>query len=157
MLKELKKDNNRIFYTDGEIIFYVWNRDNNLNLEKVQQKYNQAQLPDYIPKTMEELKQEPFKIFHLTIFTDWVEIKPENMSLWEYEIFINKNNNVSQALKSAFINKIYNDYYISCESFDEYSMLTHKNLNIIENYLVKHKQKLLSILNTDFLGFEVYN
>lgn len=156
MIKKLKQDGNRIYFTDGEIIFKVYNWYGDVTIEKVKQGLKEARFPDYIPTGLEEYKQNSLVIFDLTIQSTWSELKPLNISLWEYEIFIKGSSKPDPALKSAFISKSDDYNYIACESYDNESMLTDKNLLIIERYMAKHKQELEKILNTDLIGFEVY-
>jgi len=80
------------------------------------------------------------------------ELKPLNMSLWEYEVFVKGNNNPQNALKSAFIarNKIL------CETYDGKSELTDENLKTIEDYIYDNIKELKEVMGIDYVEFEVY-
>lgn len=160
MLRELKRDGNRIYFEDKDnLIIYVWDWDNDLTIEKAVDAYRNSSLPSYVPLSFSELHKRTLPICQLSIFSFGSEIKPMNMSLWEYETFIKGNNKANKKLKSAFINfdADTDNLYVAVENFDAESIVTVKSLQDIENYISEHKKEICELFNTDYIRLEIYS
>lgn len=157
MLKEIKRDNERIYFKDKDnLIIYVWDWNNNLTIEKVVDAYRNSSLASYVPISFSELHKKPLPIYQLSIYDFGSEIKPMNMSLWEYETFIKGNDKANKKLKSAFIN-FNTSLYIGVENFDKESIVTNESLQDIEEYIAKHQEEICKLFGVDYMGLEIYS
>lgn len=160
MLKEIKRDNERIYFKDKDnLIICVWDWDNDLTIEKVVEAYRNSSLPGYVPISFSELHKKPLPIYQLSIYDFGSELEPMNMSLWEYETFIKGNNKANKKLKSAFIsfNASINSLYIGVENFDEESIVTTESLQDIEKYILEHQEEICDLFGVDHIGLEIYS
>jgi hypothetical protein len=152
MIKEVLSMRNVRYYkaNDGIFHIFVWEDENDLTEEKIENAWNNAKLPSCVTDaTMEELKNKPLAIFELKIRGNDSYIEPMNMSLYEYEYFIKGNEKPELALKSAFITKDAGMLCIMCEPYDYESALTRENKNKINSAVIKDKEELYNITETD--------
>lgn len=160
MLKELRRDNNRVYFEDKDkLLVYAWDWNGDLTVERAVEAYRDSSLPSYVPLSFNELHKRPLPICQLSIYDFGSEIKPMNMSLWEYETFIKGNNKANKKFKSAFINfdADTNNLYVAIENFDAESIVTTKSLQDIEKYISEHKEEICKLFNTDYIGLEIYS
>lgn len=166
MIKELLKEGNRKYFLaegeNGNIIFSVWQweGDQPKATEEIETAFLTSNIPNYLKEkyTLKDLLEEPLAIFELSINKFSNELQPKNMSLWEYDTFIKNNKNAAKALKMAFINKLQDEdtFYIACESFDSDSMVTKKNMNVVNEYLFYNSKEIEKVLNKTFSHVEAY-
>ncbi|AAK79120.1 hypothetical protein BJV85_002851 [Clostridium acetobutylicum] len=164
MIKKLAKEGNRRYFKiekkGVKILFSIWEfeSDNLKDIPEIEKIFINSCLPSYLREeyTLECLIKQPLEIFELDIIRN--ELTPMNMSLWEYETFIKENSKAPKALKMAFINQCKDEstFYIACESFDPESMVTSKNMKIVNEYVFHHKQEIEEVINKSFTHVESY-
>lgn len=167
MLKELIREGNKRYFIEegkeGNILFSIYEWSKEYTLDEIESALLLADIPSYLQGkyTLEQLLNEPLAIFELEIISNKYEqrniIKPMNMSLWEYETFIKKED-VSKALKMAFITQEREEqsFYIACESYDSDSMVTNSNVKIVNNFINRLYKELEKVTNKKYSHLEAY-
>ena len=166
MIKELLKEGNkRYFIAEGElgnILFniYEWESDKPKTLDEIETAFLTSDIPSYLKEkySLEQLLNEPLAIFELSMYGFGSELQPKCMSLWEYKTFIKKDQDIPKGLKMAFINQPSDEdcFYIACESYDNDSMVTRKNMDIVNKHTHVLYNELEAILGKSFSHVESY-
>lgn len=129
------------------------NRFNDYTEDQILEAYPDAKIPSYIPaEHIDDLFNNPLRIFDLVIYNSWVELNPLNMSIWEYETLIKGKNNVNPALKMAFISQDNenNTFCIDCEAYDQESPVNSKTVAIVQKWLSTGISELEKLLNKEY-------
>lgn len=166
-IKELCKEGSKRYFqtikNNQKIIFsiYDFNEENPKSIEQVEKSFKSAKLPSYIIEkyTIQQIFNKPLAIFQLDIYKWGNELRPMNMSLWEYRSFIKEDKRVSKALKMASISQSCIDddsFYIACENCDSDSMVNDKNMSIVNRCVNSLSKELEKILGKSFSHVESY-
>lgn len=154
IIKELLKENDKRYFEastgDQKILFYVYEFDRPYTMQKIEEGFKYAALPE------KGLKNKPLIIYQLDIYKFGSFLKTMYMSLWEYLTFIKRINNVPKALKMAFISQEADYFYIACESNNSDSMVTRGNMLIVNKYVTTITDELRKLLHKDFSHVEAY-
>lgn len=141
---------------DTQIV--VIDKFNNYTEEEILKAYPDAKVPSYIPEEhIDDLFNNPLRIFDLVIYKTWVELNPKCMSVWEYETLIKGKKDVNPALKMAFISqdRDNNTFCINCESYDYESMVNSRTVTIFEKWMDCHIEELKELLNMEYVGGDI--
>lgn len=150
VVEKVLQTSSKIYYRFNNTIFSIWEwKERELSDSDIFERMSNAAkyIPDYIPDSFEKMKNKPLAIFEIEMY----EVKPYNMSLYEYDRLIKGKETTHKALQSAFIQQEYDYLTIACEPFDCESELTPRNKRIIEDYVNNNCRELLNITyKTDY-------